>query len=136
MKLVSNLRADGIDVWLDEHEFKGGDLVDETIIKAINKCTVFIPLISQNSQKIQTDDGRLKYHLQEWEQAYSNKISRDKDINIIPVKIDDSGWLYDKFKGFFHLKIPDGNREGEYDKLKNNLLEIQTKPGNSVESFK
>lgn len=122
--LAQNLRNDGIGVWLDEREFKGGEPVDETIIKAINNCRAFIPLISQHSQQIQTDDKKLKYHIQEWHQAYSNRVSRD-DLEIIPVKIDDTKWMYDKFKNLFYFKIPGGDRAGDYEKLKNQLRSIQ-----------
>lgn len=126
-RLTENLRSDGFDVWLDEREFKGGDAVDETIIKAINKCKIFIPLVSKNSQKIQTEDGKLKYHQQEWHQVYTNKTSSKKGIKIIPLKIDDTKWIHDKFRNIFHLNIPGGGREGDYEKLISQMKDILKK---------
>lgn len=123
--LAANLRRDGINVWLDEREFIAGDEIDETIIKAIDKSTAFIPLISRNSMKIQKGKEKLKYHIREWERAYTNMISGDRNVKIVPVKIDDTDWLYEKFKGLFFLTISGINSSGGYEKLKNVLLDIQ-----------
>jgi tetratricopeptide (TPR) repeat protein len=122
-RLATHLREEGIDVWLDERHLKAGDPVDKIIMKAIDNCPVFIPLISKNSQQLQTGDGKLKYHIREWEYAYSQKIYKDKAI--IPIKIDDTGWIYDKFVNFIFFNIPGGKRLGDYEKLKNRLLEMQ-----------
>jgi hypothetical protein len=129
-KLTKNLRADGIPVWLDESKFKGGEYVAQTIINAIDKCPVFIPLISKNSQRIQTDDGKLKYHIREWEWALKNNNKDDNKIMIIPVIIDDANlkdWKYEEFKELFHYKIPGGDKVGDYEKLKNQLIDEQRK---------
>lgn len=127
LRLASYLEADGIKVWVDDSEFKPGQEIDETIMKAISKCPAFIPLISRESQKIQADNGRLKYHCREWEIAYANMKSGEKGKTIIPVIIDESDWMYESFKSLNHVKIPGGNRTGEYEKLKDRLLELQRK---------
>ncbi len=124
-QLVSNLRADGINVWLDEKEFKPGDNFDETIFKAIKECPVFIPLISRDANSLLSKSGELKYHVREWEFAYSSYLlNGDKHI-IIPVIIDDTDWSYEKFKKFYALRIPNGGRGKDYEKLKRRLLELQ-----------
>jgi hypothetical protein len=69
--LVNHLRNDGINVWWDEHNLKTGDMVDDVISRAIDNCKAFVPLISKNSQQTRSLDARLKYHLREWEWAYS-----------------------------------------------------------------
>lgn len=127
VKLASNLREDGINVWLDEREFEPGEEVDDKIIKAIDKCPVFIPLVSRESKNILAENGKLKYHCREWERAYSNKISAEKPVTIMPVIIDDIDWMYDKFAGLFFVNVPGGDRRGDYEKLKNRLLELQMK---------
>ncbi len=127
LRLASFLKADGIKVWVDDNEFKPGQEIDETIIKAINKCPAFIPLISRESQKIQADNGRLKYHCREWEIAYSNMKSSEKSKIIIPVIIDGIDWMYESFKSLNYVKIPGGNRAEEYEKLRDRLLELQRK---------
>ena len=123
--LAKNLSNDGINVWLDGREFKGGDDIDQKILNAINKCSAFIALVSKNSQQIQADENKLKYHIREWEHAFANKISRAHDMTIIPVYIDDTKWVYDKFRNLFHFKILKGKKTGDYEKLKNQLLETQ-----------
>ncbi len=123
-RLAAHLRKNNIDVWLDESKFKGGDKVDDTIIKAINKCPVFVPLISRHSQKIHTDDGKLKYHCQEWEWAHARSKDEDKKVTIIPVIIDDTDWVYENFKGLYCVKVPGGERSGDYEKLMEQLKEL------------
>jgi len=122
--LVENLKEDGINVWFDEIRAKGGDEVDKTIFAAIDNCTVFISLISEHSRQIQTDKGKLKYHIREWERAYGNMITH-KNVTIIPVIIDDTKWMYDKFEPLFHLKISGGGRVGNYEKLRDQLKGIR-----------
>lgn len=126
IKLAANLREDGINVWLDEREFDPGDNVDDTIIKAIGKCPVFIPLVSVESKTILGDNGKLKYHCQEWEWAFSSNKAGNHPKHIIPVIIDDTDWMYDKFQGLYFAKIPNGDRAADYDKLKNMLMEMRT----------
>ena len=124
-RLASNLREDGIDVWLDEKEFEPGDEVDDTIIKAIKKCAAFIPLVSGESQNIQADNGTLKYHCQEWECACSLSESGNNPRTIIPVKIDNTDWMYYKFRNLYFISVTGGDRGEGYEKLKNKLLKLQ-----------
>lgn len=125
VRLAANLREDGIDVWLDEKKFDPGDEVDETIARAINKCPVFIPLISKETQKLQADSGILKYHTREWEWAFGNMKAGQNPQKIIPVNIDGINWIYDKFAGLFYITVKGGERVDGYDELKNKLLELQ-----------
>lgn len=122
-QLADNLREDGIQVWLDEREFKAGESVDLTIMKAIDKSPAFIPLISENSRSMLTSKGNLKYHTREWERAITNKKIK-KNVTIIPVIIDDTDWKLNEFADLFHFKIPGGKREVDYFKLKERLEKI------------
>ena len=127
--LTDNLKKDGLVVWLDEREFKGGDDVDKKIINTIDRCSVFIPLVSRNSKQLLTDEGKLRYHIREWQQAYNKTQLDDKKLTIIPVTIDDIDWKSDKgwnkFDDLYYYKIPGGNRLGDYENLKNQLIEKQ-----------
>ncbi|MCX6583378.1 MAG: TIR domain-containing protein [Candidatus Aminicenantes bacterium] len=118
-RLASHLQKDEINVWLDDLKLKPGMDWNEQIIRTIDRCRVFIPLISENSRRITTDDGRVNYHVREWEQSYTKK-----GLTIIPVKIDDSNWMYDKFANFPFLKIPGGQRRGNYRTLVKSLKGI------------
>lgn len=123
--LVDNLKSDGINVWLDDRKFQPGDDIDRTIIRAIEKCPVFIPLISHNAKTLHTKDGKEKYHYQEWCWALNYNMRYDTIQKIIiPVKIDDTGWMYEKFTNIYFLNIPDGKRTAGYDKLLKKLQEI------------
>lgn len=124
--LASQLRKDGIDVWLDEDKLGGGNKVKETIIKAINQCPVFIPLTSKNTLKKEDKNGELKYHIMEWENAHTKFLNDEESIKIIPVVLDDPVNLYKEFKNLSCFTIPNGIG-GEYEKLKKQLLEIQEK---------
>lgn len=125
VRLAANLREDGIDVWLDEKKFKPGDEVDDKIAKAIAKCPAFIPLISKDTQNFQGEGGVLKYHVREWEWGFGNMTAGNNPRHIIPVNIDGTNWIYDKFAGLFYVSVQGGERTGGYDQLKSKLLDIQ-----------
>jgi hypothetical protein len=125
-KLVCHLCKDGVNVWMDEKKLKPGDHVDKTIIKAIKKCPAFVLIISKVAKQIQKNDI-LKYHIREWEIAYSRKITGKNPLSIIAVNIDGTDWKYEKFKDGVFVNIPGGNKEGDYEKLRKLLLEIQNK---------
>jgi hypothetical protein len=124
-RLAKRLRRSKIDVWFDKYNMRGGDKVDEKINKAINNSSAFIALTSKNSRKIETKAGKLKYHILEWVIAYSKSLN-DKNFRIIPVILDSWDNVYEKFTGFSGYKIPNGT-DGEYEKLKEELKEIQEK---------
>jgi len=124
-RLAANLREDGIKVWLDERTLKPEHPGDEIIAKAIDKCWAFIPLISKNTKKFRrNDDHVIKFHIREWEWAYAQHVKGKNPRVIIPVKIDDTDWMYEPFKKTVFIYIPGGNREGDYEKLRNRLLEV------------
>lgn len=122
--LAQHLREDGIDVWLDEVIIGSGDQINLTILKAIDRCPVFIPLISNNSKQIYTGDGKMRDHVREWEWGYS-RMAAGKEITILPVRIDDTVWNYIPFKAFLSINVPGGRREGQYKELLERLREVQ-----------
>jgi len=125
--LAERLREDGIEVWLDQWDLSAGDIVDETISNAISARPVFIPIVSDAARQFLTENGTaVKYHIREWEWAYGQKIKGRDPAHIIPVVIDDTGWMYESFKKYTYLKIPGGGRTGDYEKLRDRLREILT----------
>ncbi|MCK4765679.1 MAG: toll/interleukin-1 receptor domain-containing protein [Candidatus Aminicenantes bacterium] len=123
-RLATHLKSDGINVWLDQFELKPGDGIDETIMNAIDKCPVFIPIISRESENLAgTND--LRYHSKEWVRAIENMKLKKNPNKIMPVIIDDTFWMYKDFKNLFHIKIPNGDKVGDYEKLKKSLLDIK-----------
>ena len=57
------LRSAGIEVWFDQSELRGGDAWDQKIRREIRDCTLFIPVISRNTQARTEGYFRLEWHL-------------------------------------------------------------------------
>src|SRR6516165_1186076 len=48
-RICDALRAEGIEVWFDQSELRGGDAWDRKIREQIRDCALFIPVISTNT---------------------------------------------------------------------------------------
>ena len=85
-RICEALRAAGIEVWFDQSELRGGEVWDQMIHHQIRDCSLFIPLISANTE------GRTEgYFRREWRLA----IERTHDMSdrapfVVPVVIDDT----------------------------------------------
>jgi hypothetical protein len=73
-------------VWFDENELRGGDAWDASIRKQIRECTLFVPIISANTNARSEGYFRL-----EWKLAVdrSHLIADDRAF-LLPVSIDDT----------------------------------------------
>lgn len=122
-QLADRLKADGINVWVDKI-IEPGDEIDNVIINAMIRCTVFIPIISKEAEKL-LEGEKIKYHYQEWQwlKLY-NKTDGNITKMIIPVIIDDTTWMHEDFKKLAYINLFAGKDE-QYDKLKNRLLELR-----------
>lgn len=130
-ELADTLRDADVGVWLDECNLELGVKVKEEIIDAINKCTVFIPLTSMHTKKKVDKKGDKKFHIKEWEYAYSKYITDKKKYNddkkcvtIIPVVLDNKKNIYDEFKNFYCYSPPKEEMNRKYDELIKKLKEI------------
>jgi len=85
-RITEALRAAGVVVWFDQSELRGGDAWDAKIRKQIKECTLFVPLISGNTQSRPEGYFRL-----EWKLAVdrSHLIADDQPF-LVPVVIDDT----------------------------------------------
>ncbi len=85
-RLCEALRAADIEVWFDRSELRGGDAWDASIRRQIKTCTLFIAVISRNTQA--RDEG---YFRLEWKLAVdrSHLMSASKAF-LLPVAIDDA----------------------------------------------
>ena len=63
-RLMAALTADGLDVWLDMSDLRGGDAWDRRIRERINTCRLFVPIISAHTEA--RDEG---YFRREWKLA-------------------------------------------------------------------
>jgi len=85
-RLRNSLDQNGIDVWFDETELKGGDDWDLVIRHRLRNCSYFLPVISASAMR---DPER--YFLREWNLAVErSKGFREGEPFIIPVVIDDT----------------------------------------------
>jgi len=84
-KLAENLRQVGLEVWLDQVELKGGDAWDEDIKRQIRECSLFVPLVSaQSNQRLEG------YFRLEWKLAAERTHSMAAGVRFIfPVLLDD-----------------------------------------------
>ena len=62
-RIADALRSHGVEVWLDQSELRGGDAWDAKIRKQINDCTLFLPVISANTQSRGKGYFRLEWKL-------------------------------------------------------------------------
>jgi tetratricopeptide (TPR) repeat protein len=85
-KICEALRAAGVEVWFDQSELRGGDSWDAKIRKQIKDCTLFVPVISAN-----TNARAEGYFRLEWKLAVdrSHLIADDAHF-LFPVVIDDT----------------------------------------------
>ena len=123
--LAERLRADGISVWYDEWKIGVGSSVMNAIKKGIDSCRAFIPIYSENASALFVDENKsLKYHIHEWEWAFSNHLSGQNPKYILPVSVDDGDFRYELFKDLAYLRIPKG-KGVQYEELRGKLLDIQ-----------
>ncbi|MGH8135364.1 MAG: toll/interleukin-1 receptor domain-containing protein, partial [Steroidobacteraceae bacterium] len=61
--IADALHTAGIEVWFDQSALRGGDAWDQKIRREIRDCTLFLPVISQNTQARTEGYFRLEWHL-------------------------------------------------------------------------
>jgi TolB-like protein/Flp pilus assembly protein TadD len=62
-RICEALQAAGIEVWFDQSELRGGDIWDRKIRQQIRDCTLFLPIVSQNTQQRLEGYFRLEWRL-------------------------------------------------------------------------
>ena len=62
-RITDALRSQGIEVWFDQSELRGGDLWDQKIRKQIKDCALFMPIISARTQERGEGYFRLEWKL-------------------------------------------------------------------------
>ncbi len=104
-KVCTALRAAGIEVWFDKSELRGGEAWDAAIRQQIKTCSLFVPVISRNTQA--RDEG---YFRLEWKLAVdrSHLIAADRAF-LLPVVIDETVAAT--------ARVPDGFREVQWTRL-------------------
>ena len=85
-RIAEALRGFGVEVWFDVSELRSGDAWDQKIRRQIKDCTLFVPVISRQTQE--REEG---YFRREWRLA----VDRTHDMAesrtfIVPVIVDDT----------------------------------------------
>ena len=62
-RLADALRAFGVEVWFDRSELRGGDVWDQQIRRQIKECALFMPIISEQSDRRGEGYFRLEWKL-------------------------------------------------------------------------
>jgi TolB-like protein/Tfp pilus assembly protein PilF len=104
-RICESLRAAGIEVWFDQNELRGGDAWDASIRKQIKECTLFVPIISANTEARSEGYFRL-----EWRLAVERLHQMaDDQAFLLPVLIDDTPEAL--------ARVPDRFRERQWSRL-------------------
>ena len=103
-QICAALQGDGIEVWLDTSELRGGDAWDTAIRKQIKDCALFMPIISANTRARAEGYFRLEWklavdrsHLMAAERAFLLPVVIDdtSDANaLVPEKFREVQWTY------------------------------------------
>ena len=106
--IADTLKQHGIEVWFDRSELIGGDAWDGKIRRQIRECSLFVAVISRQT------DARLEgYFRREWKMAIDRSHDMaDERAFLLPVTIDDTSdvtaLVPEKFREVQWIYLPDG----------------------------
>lgn len=104
-RICETLREAGIEVWFDRSNLRGGEAWDASIRSQIKACTLFVPVISAN-----TDSRSEGYFRLEWRLALERlQLMADDRAFLLPVVIDDTVEA--------SARVPDPFRERQWSRL-------------------
>jgi TolB-like protein/Tfp pilus assembly protein PilF len=121
-RLCNALRADGIEVWFDQSELRGGDVWDQKIRREIHDCALFIPVISANTASRHEGYFRLEWDLAD---QRTHMLARNRAL-IVPVCVDitpDAGAdVPESFQRVQWTRLPGGETPPEFVRRIEQLL--------------
>jgi Tol biopolymer transport system component len=85
-RIAASLQAAGIEVWFDRGELRSGDAWDQKIRREIRDCTLFIAMISRNTEARTEGYFRLEWHLAD---QRTQLMAKSRPF-VLPVCIDDT----------------------------------------------
>lgn len=113
-KLRDALDAAGIDVWFDQRHLEGGDDFDQQIKRNIRACSLFVPVISANTQARHEGYFRLEWSLA----AERAKLIAETIPFILPVAIDpvpeNDALVPERFLQVQWTRMPGGDASAEF----------------------
>ena len=85
VRICESLKEIGCDVWLDKSDLQGGEAWDREIQRRLRLCSLFLPVISENTQA--RDEG---YFRREWRWAAERALGMADSVPfIVPLVLDD-----------------------------------------------
>jgi TolB-like protein/Tfp pilus assembly protein PilF len=122
-RIADALRALAIEVWFDQSELRGGDAWDQKIKKQIRECTLFIAVVSA-----QTNARPEGYFRREWKLAVDRTHDMADDAPfLLPVAIDETAnavaRVPDKFREVQWTTLPGGEAPPDFVVRVGRLLE-------------
>ena len=129
LRICTDLRNAGIEVWFDQSELRGGDAWDAAIRRQIKTCALFIPVISENAH------ARIEgYFRLEWKLAIdrSHLMAPDQAF-LLPVVVDHTPQtderIPERFRELQWSRLPDGQASPAFVSRVRNLLSPQPAQG-------
>jgi TolB-like protein/Tfp pilus assembly protein PilF len=129
LRICTDLRNAGIEVWFDQSELRGGDAWDTAIRRQIKTCALFIPVISASAH------ARVEgYFRLEWKLAIdrSHLMAPDQAF-LLPVVIDHTPQaderIPERFRELQWSRLPDGQASPAFVNRVRILLAPQPAPG-------
>ena len=135
LRVCEALRAEGLEVWFDKSELRGGDAWDNAIRDRIKDCALFLPVISANTQRRTEGYFRLEWRLAE---QRSHLMAKGRPF-IVPVAIDDTpeseAHVPEAFLEVQWSRLPGGAADGAFTSRVRQLLsgEIVRRPRRDTE---
>jgi len=111
IRLTDGLRSAGLEVWFDKDALHMGDDWSRSIRRGIERCSLFLPLISQQAL---SEANRRRFFWREWNDAadFARGMAPD-EVFIVPVAIDDTridhAPLPDPFRRAQGKTLPEGH---------------------------
>jgi TolB-like protein/Tfp pilus assembly protein PilF len=122
LQIAEVLRGQGIEVWFDQSELRGGDAWDAKIRHQIKTCALFLPVISANTQARREGYFRLEWRLADQRTHLMGKAG----AYIVPVCIDRTSDreadVPDSFMDVQWARLPDAAALTEFAEHVNRLL--------------
>lgn len=112
--IKSQLEAAGVDVWFDRQELRPGDDFEERILRNIDRCSLFVPVISRHCLGPQRRFFRL-----EWNRALRVAAQAPPQMQfIVPVALDDTPLDADelpaRFRDLQWTRLRDGQADAKF----------------------
>jgi TolB-like protein/Tfp pilus assembly protein PilF len=121
-RICHALQAAGLEVWFDQSDLRGGDAWDAAIRRQVRDCTLFMALISANTNA--RSEG---YFRREWNLAVQRMLDMADDRPfLLPVLIDDTpesaARVPDRFRERQWTRLPQGVVPAEFTQRVARLL--------------